>query len=229
MLPPKHENEIVPAEPLVPAGQTWLSAGEQFALQNFRRKLGHGGSQNFPLAESMATGMFVLFLNGKSLSEIRAMNPHIGLGQIVHTAVEGHWNELRQAHLDTVVARAKSRAVQAAAESVEFTADLMAAVRALHGPNIARFLQSGRQEDLGAATSMSVIRQVKELAELLMKLTGQDQKKNVSGTIKHEVTGSVTTVPLQAPPQMPTGFHSGVLSSWAAAETERQRLERESS
>jgi hypothetical protein len=219
-LVPAAKSEIV-ADPLA-----WLAPAERYAYDYFLSKQGRGGSETYPIAESACEGLFNLYLNGKTLAEIRTYAKQFGFGQVVHAAVRGQWNLLRAAYMETVTARSQSRAKQGVAEAVEFTVDLMTALRTLHTDNIARYLQTRNPIDLGASTSMGVIRQLKELSEVLSKLTGQDQNKRVSGTIKHEVTGTVTTVPTAAPPPMAPGEAQAMLGAWAADATERQRRER---
>ncbi len=222
--PQDAKNELQRAEKsseIVVDPLAWLTLPERYAYDYFLNVQGHGGSETYPLAPSVREGLFKLYLQGRTLNEIWATNRHLGFGQIVHGAVESRWVDLRTQYQSEIVNRAKARAVQAAAEGVEFTADMMAAIRAQHGPAISKFLQTGNVLDLGAGTSMTVIRQLKELAELLSKLTGQDQVKKVSGSIKHEL--SHTMVPTSPLPPIASG--AATLGTWAAAETEKQLSE----
>jgi hypothetical protein len=171
----------------------WLTPAEKYAYDFFVEKRNEGGSSTFPISPTTQEGMFALFLNGKTLEEIRKLNFQFGFGQIVYMAVENDWYEAKRAYLDTMVKRAKVRAIQATAEGLELTADIIAALRKQHGDNIARFLQTGNIRDLGSATSVNLVRQLKELGELLGKLTGGDQIRNV----RVEHTGNISVQPSQ--------------------------------
>jgi hypothetical protein len=186
----------------------WLTPAELFAYNQFLLKYCKNGSNTFPIASGTKEGLFALFLNGKTIAEIRKLNPQFALGQIVNAAIEDNWYQTKEVYLETMVQRAKIRAIQATAEGLEFAADLVAALRKQHGDHIARFLQTGDINDLGAATSTTVIRQLKELTELLSKLTGADQNKRVTiqGTVEH--SGEIRTATVIQPV-------SDKLSKWA--------------
>jgi hypothetical protein len=70
---------------------------------------------------------------------------------------------------------------------------------------------------------MASIRQLKELAEVLMRLTGQDQKRSVTvnGEVKH--SGTVTTVPTSPPKALAPHEAASVLKGWAVSE--RKKIE----
>lgn len=175
----------------------WLTPAEKYAYNTFLKKQEEGGSDTFPISKTTQEGMLALFLNGKTLEEIRKVNLQFGLGQIVHMAVESGWYDTRETYLNTMVQRAKVRAIQATAEGLELTADIMAALKKQHGGNISRFLQTGNIKDLGNATSINLVRQLKDLGDLLAKLTGGDQVRNVrvQGVVEH--TGGVAVFPSQ--------------------------------
>lgn len=215
---------VASAEPLDPLA--WLSPAERYAYDYFLGNFQKAGATSYPLATDIADGMFNLYMQGKTLGEIRALNRHFGYGQVIHAAVTGDWYVRRARVLEDQVPRARARAVQAAAEGLELTADMVAALRRLHSDNIARFLQTGNPIHLGPALSMTSIRQLKELADLLLKFTGQEQTKKVSGTIKHEHVGAVNlpTTPVGAPPPKEA---SRTLASWAEQERAKLRAERE--
>lgn len=216
----EQENRTDVAEPTEDP-LAWLEPAERFALDYFLENFQRGGSETYAIAPSVAEGMLQLYLQGRTLSEIRKLNKQFGLGQIVHAAIINHWREQRDAYAALAVARAKARAVLAAAEGVELAADIIAALRRQHGDNVSRYLQTGELSALGPATSMATIRQLKEVAEVLMRLTGQDQKRQVSGSLEVKHTGTVTTVPVTAPPPSPVETERKLLSDWAAAEKAR--------
>jgi hypothetical protein len=200
---------------------SWLEPSERYAYNYIEPRLRRGGSDTYPLAPSISDGMFQLYLQGRTLNEIRRINPQFSLGQIVHAAVEGHWNLQRDAWVALSMARAKARAVLAAADGVEMAADMMAAFRRLHGETVSKFLQSGRVEDLGTAININSIRQLKEISEILMRLTGQDQKKSLSGVVEVKHSGGIITVPVTPPKVLDTTEASGTLAAWAAVQKKK--------
>lgn len=193
------ESEAVDVKEVKPDPTWWLLPAERYAYDQFLLKYCKTGSNSYPIAPGLQEGVFALFINGRTLAEIRKLNPNLSMGQLVHAAIENNWYEAKELYLATMVERAKIRAVQATAEGLEFAADLIAALRKQHGNNIARFLQTGDISDLGSATSTSVIRQLKELTELLSKLTGQDQVKKVTLKATVEHTGNVTQTTVTQP------------------------------
>lgn len=200
----------------------WLTPGELYAYNQFLLKYCKNGSNTYPIAPGTKEGLFALFLNGKTIGEIRKLNPQFSLGQLVHAAIEDDWAQTKSAYLETMVQRAKVRAIQATAEGLEFAADLVAALRKQHGDHIARFLQTGDINDLGAATSTTVIRQLKELTELLSKLTGADQTKKVKfeGVMEHR--SALESIPMAPVPQKAP---NQTLKTWAVTELEQIKKE----
>jgi len=203
----------------------WLDSAERYAYNYLEAKLRRGNSDTYPIAPDIADQMMQLYLQGRTLAEIRRLNTPFSLGQIVHAAVEGNWYLQRDAYASLTVARAKARAVIAAAEGIELAADMMAALKRLHGDNVARYLQTGDPIYLGSATSISTIRQLKEIGEVLMKLTGQEQKKTMGGSVELKVSGSVTTVPLSPIQILPPTEAAKILSAWADSEKKKLAYE----
>ena len=225
LLPPKSaERQDVAAE-AAPDPLAWLNAAERYAYDYLAARLRKGGAETYPLAPSVAESLYLLFRQGKTLHEIWDLNRKWSFGQVVHAAVEGHWALRRSTEAATAVPRAKERAVLAAAEGIELTADMMAALSRLHRDNIARFIQSGNPEDLGPALSSTTLAQLGKLAELLMKLTGQEQTKKVAVTGEVRHTGTITTVPTKPPEPIAQGTAAATLAALGAAE--RARIEAE--
>jgi hypothetical protein len=176
----------------------WLTPAENYAYQKFLSKKSTGESKTFPISEVTREGFFSLFLNGRTLAEIKKTNDQYSFGQIVYAAVEDDWFEKRKLYIETLVQRARLRTIQTTAESLDLAADLVAVLRKQHGPGISLFLQTGKVRDLGEDfKAFTIIRELKELSELLSRLTGQDQVKKVSvqGTIEHTQVSDLTTPP----------------------------------
>lgn len=226
LLQPGQQKSEQSLEPAAEDPLAWLDQAERYAYDYFNNKMRAGSSDTFPIAVGIAEQMMQLYLQGRTLTEIRRLNPTFQLGQIVHAAVEGRWNLQREAYIALTVARAKSRAVVAAAEGIELAADMMASMKKLHGDNAARFLQTGNPKDLGSATALTTIKQLREVAEVLMKLTGQEQKKQVGGVVEVKHSGSVSSIPMQ-PMNVEPSDAAKILAGWAAAEKKRQSEERD--
>ncbi len=194
----------------------WLEEPERYAYDHFlanRNK--RGQAETFALAPGVQAGMFELYLNGTSLAQIRATFPQFGLGQIVHAAVEGRWNEHKASYITGLMSRAKDRAVQVAAESVNFIADAMAVAHKLHGDAFKKYLASGNPNDLGAF-SVGSPKQYRDWVETLMKVTGQDGQRRVAGTVKHEHV--VRSIPTAAPAPVPAPAALASLATMATEE-----------
>jgi hypothetical protein len=198
----------------------WLTPAEEFAYQKFLSKKLTAGSKTFPISEVTREGFFSLFLNGRTLTEIKKTNDQYSFGQIVHAAITDDWFGKRNTYIETLAQRARLRAIQTTAESLDLAADLVAVLRKQHGPGISLFLQTGKVEDLGKDfKAFSIIRELKELSELLSRLTGADQDKKVSvqGTIEHTRASDLVTQP-------PSSAVSSLekLSKWAQEKKEAE-------
>ena len=148
------------------------------------------------LSPDLQARLFALFIQGTDCVEIARLNPGITLGQIVEARVEGHWDEKRQEHLESLLGETRTRLQQITMESVEFLTNQIAAAHRLHGDKIKRYLQTGNPDDLGAF-SIHGFKAYREAIELLKTLSGQDAKK-VSGEIKHIHESASPGIPIPA-------------------------------
>jgi len=137
-----------------------------------------------PLAASTSAKFFQLYLQGHSTQEIAKLFPAFGLGMIVRSRVEDGWDAQRDAHLQNLLGNIRQVAQKTQLEAVRFVADGLAVFQRLAGEKFQRYLQSGDVKDLGEYEGIS-FKQYKELLELLLKLTGQDSTKKVSGDVLH--------------------------------------------
>jgi hypothetical protein len=175
---------------------TWLQPSEKFALEYFQRNFQKGGSSTYAIAPSVQANLFALYLNGRTLEEIRKLNhPAFSLGQIVAAAVEGDWYNQKKDYQSGLMLAAKERLQQIGCESVNFLADSLAAAHKQHGEALQKYMVSGNPSDLGAF-AIGGIRQYKEVLELLLRATGQDKTSNlnVKGSIEHSVAGEASSV-----------------------------------
>jgi hypothetical protein len=177
---------LVDAEIVVNASD-WISNSEKLALSRFKENFNRGGMETRPLSTSKALQLYSLFLDGNTLAAISEINPELGLGTIVNSAIEGKWNIKRQEYLDELYSRANDRAMQVVAEGANFMALLLSAAHKKHGSKLKKFLQTEDPKELLDCMSIDGLRGYREGVEILMKLTGQDsiKKVQVSGDITH--------------------------------------------
>ena len=168
----------------------WLTKNEKLALERFKENYKKGGVETHPLATSKALQLYALYIDGNTLAEISEINPELGLGTIVNSAIEGKWNIKRQEYLDELYSRANDRAMQVVAEGANFMALLLSAAHKKHGTKLKKFLQTEDPKELTDCMSIDGLRGYREGVEILMKLTGQDsiKKVQVSGDITHTET-----------------------------------------
>jgi hypothetical protein len=170
----------------------WLNPAEKYALEYFQSNYQKGGASTYSIAPSVQAQLFGLYLNGRSLGEIRKLNhPSFSLGQIVSAAVENDWYNERKLYQSGLMQAARERLQQIGCESVGFLADSLAAAHKQHGQALQKYIQTGNPADLGAF-GVGSIRQYKEIAELLLKITGQEKTStlNVKGEVLHTSTPS---------------------------------------
>jgi len=169
----------------------------------------------------VSENLFAVFLQGRTLSEIRALRSEFGLGQIVHTAVANNWDTKARDYIALAGERAKARALITIAQGIDLAADMMGVMRKMHGDNMAMYMMTGDVTYLEKAdqTPAQAIKQLKEIVEALMKLTGQDQKRSIGGTIEVKHSG-LPIVPTAHLP-LPEDTEADVLSIWATKEKEK--------
>jgi hypothetical protein len=145
--------------------------------------------QQPPMAPSTQARFFALFLNGLNCEEIHRLNPNgFSLGAIVRARLENDWDLKRLEHQEQLMARVRERVQQVTLETVERIANELAASNKLVNDKVLKYLQTGDPAEL-AGTNIGSVRHLKEMVELLAKLTGQDAKKTqVGGTVEHRHT-----------------------------------------
>lgn len=160
-----------------------------------------------PMASSAQTKFFQVFLAGHNCEEIHRLNPNgFSLGAIVRARVENDWDERRREHQETLMSRVRERVQQITLETVERVANEMAASNKLINDRVLRYLQSGDEAEL-AGSGVGSMKHLKEMVELLQKLTGQDSKKQVGGTVEHRhvVAAAPASPVVEALPIIPAG------------------------
>jgi hypothetical protein len=147
------------------------------------------GKNESPISPSTQAQMFQLYLQGKGCEEIRRLNPGFTLGSIVAARVLGKWDAARARHMESLFVNIRQRVQQAAMETTDALCDYLAAKNKFMRDRVLRYIQTG-DESLIEGLKLGDIKGYKELVEALMKVTGQDQNKKLSGTLNVAVTTS---------------------------------------
>lgn len=146
-----------------------------------------------PLAPGVQAQLFNLYLNGSTCEDIVKLNPNFTLGMVARAKVEGLWDERREKHINHLFENVRERVQQVQMESVMFSADLLASANKMFGDKLKSYLQTGDDRELGTLRIDS-LKQYRDAVELLLKLTGQNRKVEVTGQTK-------TVVELKGPMQ----------------------------
>ena len=157
-------------------------------------------SKKPPMAANTAANFFALYLNGYSAKEIADLNPSFGLGMIVRAKVDYEWDKARKEQLENLTSNIKAVVQKTQLEAIRFVADGLTVYQKLAGESFQKYLQTGKEDDLGDYGNIS-FSQYKALLELLLKLTGQDGNKNVSGDVvhRHVVEPGIATIKIDRP------------------------------
>lgn len=132
-----------------------------------------------PMAPSAQAKFLELYLQGTSCEEIHRLNPGgFSLGAIVRARIENNWDEARRLHQERLAAKIKERVQQVQMETIERVAIELAASNKLIKDKALRYIQTGNEAEL-TGTNIGSLKHLKEMSEIMLKLTGQD--KNGSG------------------------------------------------
>ena len=138
-----------------------------------------------PVSPATAQQFYNLYLRGCSAKDIQAMNPSFDLGMIVRAKMDNDWDLKRKDYTEGLVDRIQETVQASQLESVQFVSLWAAAFNKLNGDKLRRFVQTGKEEDLGDLKGQMTLKAYQQTLELLLRLTGQDKDKNVSGEILH--------------------------------------------
>lgn len=120
-----------------------------------------------------AAQMFEVYLHGASCTQIEKQWRKYKLGAIVKAAIEYQWHDKRQEYLEHLHRDAVERGRQAVAESVGFTADLLAVAHKRWGQKLRRYLATGDESELDGFEIRS-IDQYRKVVQTFLELTGHD-------------------------------------------------------
>lgn len=140
---------------------------------------------NIGLSAKLNAEFFNLFINGYSTQEIQKQNPAFKLGLIVKARVENHWDKLKNDHIQAMMVNVAEAAQRTQLEAIRFTADAISAHHKELGSAFRKFIQTGNPADLGSYKDQLTLKNYQQYIDLFLRLSGQDQKKTVSGEITH--------------------------------------------
>lgn len=150
----------------------------------------HENGNEPSLAPKTSAEFLNLYLNGYTCEEIRNLNPGFKLGIIVKARIEHEWDKHKKEYIDTLMTQTRESVQKIQLEAIRFASDGMSVHQRVLGSAFKKYMQTGNEEDLGTHKDQINIRNYKEYVALLMQLTGQDGKKQVSGEINHNVNVS---------------------------------------
>jgi len=182
---------------LVPSG-TWTSK-ELEVLKEYEEQ----GVR--PIAASLSSQMFNLFLEGYSCAEIAKINKGISEGDILYSRKKYNWDEERDNYLIQLQNQVTQKILKQKMESVEFLTNALSVIHKEHKDVMLKFLQTGNIDDLPKIGSL---RAYKEIVETIAKITGEDSIKKVKfeGKVQQETTVKTEggSVNLQLTPDLQT-------------------------
>jgi hypothetical protein len=143
---------------------------------------------NYPeLSGDLSEKYYELFLAGASCEDIRKANPGVGLGSIVHARVRDGWDLQKVEHLQDLKRDIPERVAKTQLDSAEFLQKILTSVHLVHRESLDKFLATGDKSHLtGTPFANMKMKDYQQVIELLLKVTGQENKKVL------EVQGGIT-------------------------------------
>jgi len=174
-------SEIVKSEPEKSAAVERLSGEELEAYSQ------HVRSGKPELASQAAARLYGLYLQGVKCEDMVKLNPALTLGCIVQAKVRYNWDQRKDAYVADLMTTTGDIVRQTAAETVQLMGLMLAVASKRHGEKLKKYLASGNEAELGEF-DIKTIKQLKDVVEMLVKITGADRKQEVklTGTVVHE-------------------------------------------
>lgn len=144
------------------------------------------------LSPKTAAEFYELFVNGSTTEEIASLNPAFGLGIIVKARIDYSWDLKKEEYQVRLFETIKEKLQKTQLEAVDFSANSMAVFHKYWNSKFKRYLQTGNESELGEF-KVNSFKLYKDIAENLLKLSGQDKKQVVnSGEIVHRIEAPVS-------------------------------------
>lgn len=136
------------------------------------------------ISDSLSEQFYRMFLEGRTPQEICNENPPFLEKDILYLRYRKDWDAKRQEYLKNLVSSVQQRYAQSKLESAKFLMDLLSVSHKKYGKQMAKYLQTEKEEDF---PEMPSLKYYKEIVETLAKITGEDKKVQVEGSIIHQV------------------------------------------
>lgn len=153
------------------------------------------GSAVNRLSPTTAAQLFSLFLQGYSIDTLVKQNPNYGslaLGLISQARIEYGWDVERETYIRSLMDSTRVANEKSTLESLQFAQDAMAVYHRLVGDKFKKYLQSGKEEDLGEFAGMSFATYLK-FVDLFRTMSGKDVKVPRSVPVQVEVSAVAAT------------------------------------
>lgn len=145
----------------------------------------NGASSGYvAISPSLEMQFYELFLAGRSASEISKENPPFLEKDILYLRYKKNWDVRRQEYFKQLVSSVQQNYVKTKLESARFLMDLLAVSHKKYGQQMAQYLQTGRDEHF---PEMPSLKYYKEIIEALTKISGEDKKIQIEGSVLHQI------------------------------------------
>lgn len=172
-----------------PKPEDLLTAKERAVYERYVAAGGVG------LAPSKADEFFNLYLAGKTCSEIQRVNKEYTYGSILRARIEFKWDEIVEAHRESLSQRAQENLQLTVLQQVDFLSDMLGACWEMNHEKLKKFRQTKNPVYLEGVPLPENWKDYERLAKVLLMLTGQTVKKT-----EQKVTHEHHVVPAGAQP-----------------------------
>jgi hypothetical protein len=180
----KEENKG--SEPFVPAViisksvpvELDTAAKTKLTPQEYEIMTSHIKSGGFPLSISTAMAFFELYLNGYNVQEIHRLNSAFPVGAIYWAKVQHDWDAKKDTILNEMVQTVREKVLKAQLETTGLMSDILIATNKRYRDRIKKYLQTGDEKMFDESLNINSIQSLLKLSEGLLRLTGQDNKKD---------------------------------------------------
>lgn len=131
------------------------------------------------LAPALQARMLSLYVQGRTCEEIAKIMPAHAFGQIVYCRVHGSWDRLMAEQLDRLLYDTVRRTQRVQLDTIQTMLDLISAHNQINKEAVERYFATGEKEIFSEEAGISA--SYKAAMELMLKLTGQDQKRPIVG------------------------------------------------
>lgn len=146
----------------------------------------------YPIPAQLAAGMYELYLNSYSCTDIWKVNAQrYPLGQIVDAKIRYEWDKRRDMQLASLFNNIEKKVLVTKNEALSHLSDMLAAAHKVWRERLMKFIQEGDPNALQGLDFYS-IKNYKEILQLFNAMTGNSTPANqekpkvqVDGVVKH--------------------------------------------